>query len=152
MQIQNPTPIEAGTFNKMWVNHLRITFSGTAPALHASLLPYDGQHTIASEVKRVFIPKLVEKRSQDAQLDVSLTALVAEAKRQSKISNKEIVSVTVMAPSPSRPVIAVIELEGQEQKYIIPNCFELAGEDEVFAGVLNETLAEIARQAGLPVA
>jgi len=150
--IQNPTPITAETFNGMWINQLQIFLPLGAQKgfIQGRLLPYDGTHLLATGGRDVRVFDLATKRTTDAALDAVLTALVAELKRQSK-KTTDIKFLNVMAPDPAKAVSAMVFFSDNTH-YNIANCYALAGTDATFAGVLTNTLGEVAVLAGLTVA
>ena len=150
--IVNPTPITAATFSGMWVNQLQIFFPLETEKgfIQGNLLPYDGTHLLAVGGKQVRVFDLEAKRKTDANLDGMLTALVAELKRQSKFS-VDVKFVNVIATDPAKPVVAMAFF-ADNTRYVITDCFALAGTDATFAGVLNNTLGEVAHLAGLTIA
>ena len=149
--IVNPTPITAGTFGGFWIRNISVmlpteTHQGI---LSAELLPYDGEHLLATGAKRVALNDLKTKRTTDAQLNAMLTALVDEVKRQ-KNTTAEPRIVSVQAPDPSKPVVASVQFT-DKTAHVIRDCFVLASTDLTFAGALQQVLGEVARQAGLTV-
>ncbi len=58
--------------------------------------------------------------------------------------------LTVVAPDPTKPVVATA-FTVERAHHRIPDCFVLAATDAGFTAVLQATLSEIARQAGLTV-
>ena len=150
--IINPTPITAATFNGMWINQLQIFFPLAAQKgfIQGNLLPYDGTHLLATGGKSVRTFNLAGKRITDSNLDSTLTALQAELKRQSK-NNADQKFVNVSAPDPAKAVVATVFF-ADDTHYTVTNCYALAGTDATFAGVLNNTMATVARLAGLTVA
>ena len=158
--IINPTPQTPGVFNNMWVANMILQqpdpdfpaplFQQGYGRLNATLLPYDGTHLLATGRKVVFISKLTDKMTEDTVFAGVITALLAEAQRQAKVTTA-VKSVSLSAPDPTKPVVVSAKfVDGTT--YAIPDCWALAGTDSVFAGVFNNTEVEIARLAGLTVA
>jgi hypothetical protein len=149
--IINPNPVTAGTFGGMWIRNLQVILPGDGKPgmLQANLLPYDGQHLLATGEKRVFVTNLAARRSTDAPLDAMLTALVTEVKRQAK-TESEPKMVNVMAMEPSKPVVAMV-MFAEGKPYRVDDCFALADTDHQFGQVFNQVMGEVARQAGLTV-
>jgi hypothetical protein len=142
--IINPNPPILAAFDKLWLTNLIINFR--EPKLIAALAPYNGTFTLPSTVKLSF--DLRVKRSEDAALDAVMTALVAEIDRQAGREGARILSVS--AANPTGRVRATIIFD-DGVTHVIPDCFALAATDTAFAGVLQGTLAEVARQADLAV-
>jgi hypothetical protein len=154
--IVNPTPITAATFNGYWITNVQLILGTGKPGiLQADLLPYDGQHLLATGGKRVSEVKLVQKATTDAPIAAMLTALNAEITRLS--GNADAFNIlTVSAPDPAKPVsIAVLWQAIGDKKsasYVIKDAYALAATDPQFAGVFSSTMAAIAGLAGLTVA
>lgn len=148
--IANPAPITPQTFAGMWITTLGVFFPTTEKPrgfIGGNLLPYDGQHLLATSGKRVFVGDLAARRASDAQLDAMLTALAAECQRQAG-KTAAVKFITVAAPDPTKSVVAQISfVDGSFHR--IPDCFALAATDTAFAAVLGATMAEVARLAGL---
>jgi hypothetical protein len=147
--IANPTPIQAATFNGMWITMLQIIFPTVDKPrgiIQGRLLPYDGTTLLALGGKEAMrsIP------SQDAQTTAMLTALETEVKRLAN-TTAAVRSIQVFANDPSKPVFAQFTFVGVKQPHRIVDCFALAATDAMFAGVLNATMAEVARIAGLKI-
>ncbi len=142
--IINPNPPTLAAFDKLWLTNLIINFR--EPKLIAALAPYNGTFTLNNNTVKLSFDLLV-KRSEDAALDAVMTALVAEIDRQAGREGARILSVS--AANPTGRVRATIIFD-DGVTHVIPDCFALAATDATFAGVLQGTLAEVARQAGLP--
>lgn len=157
--IQNPTPITTGTFNGMWISNIRLkmpdlvftdpVFPQSRGSFTATLLPYDGNHILASNIVRVTIPDLKAKRSADYGFDAIITSIIAEAKRQSGQPNDP-VSVIVYAPDPTKLVSASFEFPNKIT-HMVKDCYALCSTDSTFASVFISVMGEVAKQAGLPV-
>jgi len=88
--------------------------------------------------------------SQDSQTTAMLASLKAEAKRLAN-TTAPVRSIQVFAGDPAKPVSAQFVFVGVKAPHRIADCFALAATDATFAGVLNATMAEVARIAGLQV-
>ena len=149
MAIINPTPVTPQVFDGMWITNLMLMLPTPERAvgmLHASLHPYDGANLLVAGRKDVRrgIP------AQDAQTTALIATFIAEVKRQ-KDTDAEPVTISVMAQDPTKPVRASVRFAGNIH-HNIPDCFALAATDSAFAQVLGDTMAEVARLAGLSVA
>jgi hypothetical protein len=146
--IINPTPVTPQTFDGMWIQSLNIhpaTEGNPKGFLQSKLLPYDGKNLLVHGGKDVRKPL----PDRDSKTNAMVDALVAEVQRLSGKTEK-IINISVSAFDPSKPVKAFARFEGGKF-HIIEDCFALAAEDSNFAGVLNLTLAEIARLAELEI-
>ena len=146
--IVNPTPVTATTFGKMWISSVFLAqpLNGTQGSLFATLLPYDGEHLLATGGKRVAIPSL---KAPSAPVATLVTALTTELARQSK-KTSPLSKLYVMATDPSRPVVIRAEFV-DHTTYDIKDAFALVGTDTVFAGVFTTALGTLATLAGLTV-
>lgn len=155
--IVNPTPITPATMSGMWVANVRIQLPASGDprpriasgSFSARLLPYDGTHLLATGGKNVVIENLTSKRASDSTFDAVIASIIAEIERQA--GKTGLTTLTVIAPDPARPVIAIGDFPDRS-RHMIADCYALAATDEVFAGVFQSAMAEIARQAGLSVA
>jgi hypothetical protein len=146
--ILNPTPVTPQTFSGMWVQHLNIvlpTEEKPKGIIQAHLLPYDGTNLLALGGKRV-MKSLPSEEAETAQM---LDGLKAEVARLSGNTSAPL-QIMVSAQDPTKPVRATVRFADRKM-HNIADCFALAAEDSVFAGVLGSTLAEIARLAGLEI-
>lgn len=149
--ILNPTPVQPGVFNRLWVTTLAIHLlpaGNPSGNLLATLLPYDGTYLLAGGGQVVKLPSLAVARAQDPVLDAVVTAALAECERQFGVTG--VISLVVQAPDPTRPVVAhVITNDGKARR--IADCFALCAQDPVFAQVFTSVMVEIARQADLQI-
>jgi hypothetical protein len=151
MPILNPNPVTPATFSGMWIASLHLMFPSAAKRgmLSARLLPYDGQHLLATGGVDLRLTDLAAKRQADPAFDSMLTSLEVELDRQSG-TDAAWERLTVVAPDPTKPVVATA-FTVERAHHRIPDCFVLAATDAGFAAVLQATLSEVARQAGLTV-
>ena len=135
----------------MWVNQLQIILphDGKPGILQGNLLPYDGQHLLATGGKRVVQANLIQARQNSPALDGMIVMAIAEVKRQAA-KDVEPSIISVFAPDPAKPVTAQI-LFSDNTSHRIPDCFALAGTDPTFANVLGTVLATVAVLAGLQI-
>lgn len=155
--IQNPTPVTPQTFNGMWVSNVRLvlpnsdfpeTFREGHGSFNAMLLPYDGTHLLATGGKPVSVENLLTKRAEDSTFDGVIASIVTEVERQA--GKTDLRSLMVIGNDPTKPVRAIGEF-ADLSRHTIADCLTLAGTDEVFGGVFQSAMNEIARQAGLTV-
>lgn len=142
----NPVTLPETAFNGMWVRGLQLDQN----RLVANMLPYDGaDHILATGEKRVLLRDLPASRQSDPVLDAVVMAVHTEAARLSG-NTSGFKQLSVMAPSPTAPVVArILFVDGEA--YRVADCYARAGQSATFAGVFSATMAEIARQAGLTV-
>lgn len=132
----------------MWVQHLNIvlpTEDKPKGVIQAQLLPYDGTNLLALGGKRV-LKSLPSAESATTQM---LDNLKAEVARLSGNTSAPL-QIMVSAQDPTKPVRATVRFANRKM-HNIEDCFALAATDSKFAGVLNATLSEIARIAGLQI-
>jgi hypothetical protein len=144
-------PIIANAFDGMWINQLQIILPAgdKTGILQANLLPYDGQHLLATGGKRVSQLNLPAARAANPALAAMLSAIVSEVKRQSNKAVEPAI-ISVIASDPSKPVVAQVMFT-DKTSHRIADCFALAGTDATFAGVLNTVLGTVAVMAGLQI-
>lgn len=155
--IINPTPITPATMTGMWVANVRINLplsSSPYPQVASGsfisrLLPYDGEHLLATGGKNIVVENLTAKRAIDSTFDRVIASIIAEIERQA--GKVGLSTVTVVAPDPDRPVIAIGDFPDRT-RHLIADCYTLAATDATFARIFQSAMAEIARQAGLTVA
>ena len=131
----------------MWIQSLQIMLpSDKNPRgiLRARLLPYDGTtNLLAIGSKDVMRPI----PSTEAPLTAMLATITAEVLRLAD-TDRSVRVIHVNAPDPAKPVsCAIMFTEGRP--HFIPDCFALATTDASFATVLQGTMGEVARLAGL---
>jgi len=164
--IINPSPITAGTFNGFWVSN--VTYLAPLPGTSvqrqngffaANLLPYDGTHLLATDIKQVVINNVLAKRAADSVFASMLDNLANECKRQAN-NTSSVERITVSALNPAKknaagaPIVsAFVQFDSSNNStHQIKDCYALAGTDSTFAGVFNAAMGEIARLAGLTIA
>lgn len=136
--IQNPTPIQTNVFNGYWITSVQ--FIVDTKLVQASLLPYDGQHLLATNRRTVNI-------SENTQ--TLINAVILEIKRLSG-KTVDVKFIRVIAPEPSKPIILHVTFS-DNTTHIVQDCLALAGNDNTFAAVFNSALANIASLAGLTI-
>jgi hypothetical protein len=155
--IKNPTPVTPQTFNGMWVSHVRLvlpntdfpeTFREGHGSFNAMLLPYDGTHLLATGGKPVFVENLLTKRAADSTFDGVIASIVTEVERQAGKTGLR--SLIVIGNDPAKPVRAMAEF-ADLSRHTIADCFALAGTDQTFATVFQNTMGTIAMVAGLSI-
>jgi hypothetical protein len=153
--IVNPTPITAATFNGYWITNAQLILGTGKPGiLQANMLPYDGQHLLATGGRQVSELNVTKKATDDAAFDGMLTSLKAEIARLS--GNADAFGILhVSAPDPAKPVsIQVLWQETADKEsssYAIKDAYALAATDTQFAQVFGTAMAIIAGLAGLTV-
>ncbi len=156
--IINPTPITPQTFGSFWIVQLQLLTKAGKTMLQASLAPCDGTHLLATSTKRVFVADIDAEAATDAATAAALADLRAEVQRLAAAAGIEAAAeiLQVNAPDPTKPVNAqVLFAQPAGQPNVpplrIPDCFAKAAADAQFAAVFQETLALVARLAGLSV-
>ena len=152
MKILNPTPINPTSFNNMFVANMLLTLPTDISngQMFATILPYNGEHLLATGGKRLTILNLKDSMEKDASLATMVTNIVAEAKRQAN-STSTVSRISVYAPDPTIPVRVVVQFEDTPKPFMINDCFTLASTDAQFGTIFLSAMAEVATRAGLSV-
>lgn len=147
--IINPSPVQSSTFSGMWVRDLTILFpvSGSKGALSASLLPYDGTNLLATG--GVCVREMDLVKSVDPKISALLETLILELNR---LLGKEAEwrMLRVVASSPALPVVVVAAAPGGVNVRV-PDAFEKASEDPMFASAFQTAMGIVALLAGLSI-
>ena len=138
MPILNPNPVTPAIFRGMWIASLHLMFPTAAKR---------GMLTTGGVDLR--LTDLAAKRQADPAFGSMLTSLEDELDRQ-RGTDAAWERLTVVAPDPTKLVVATA-FTVERAHHRIPDCFVLAATDAGFAAVLQATLSEVARQAGLTV-
>jgi hypothetical protein len=142
-------PVSVNVFDKMWISKAMFHFVRNG-YIAATFNPYDGKNILSNKAVTKFISNFSEVGAQDPDFETMMTALVAECKRQAN-KQLDISVIVVSAPNPSAKINATIvfnKTEGGVEEYRIKDCYALVASDPIFAGVFQNTMIQLAKQAG----